>query len=278
MTSKYYPELPLEDDFEDILGKSIRGRNIHLDDLAEQTGVSRSSLRKALEGQFKEEDVPKLASALSLNPKALLVCAKKEWRPKPVTKWDGFEMDATRWKSMVVNSYIVWDPETLKAAFFDSGASAVNLINLAHKKNLDVESVFLTHTHGDHVADVDRILRETSAKTMYISKQEPHAGAQLFQPGTEFEIGKLKVQTRLTCGHSEGGITYVIQGLRQKLAIVGDAIFAGSMGGGKISFEDALRTSQSEIMTLDEDTVLAPGHGPLSSVGEEKIHNPFLAS
>ena len=71
-------------------------------------------------------------------------------------------------------------------------------------------------------------------------------------------------------------MTYVIDGLDRPVAIVGDAIFAGSMGGGMISYEDALRTNREKIMTLPDDTVLCSGHGPLTTVGEEKKNNPFF--
>ena len=81
--------------------------------------------------------------------------------------------------------------------------------------------------------------------------------------------------TRLTCGHSIGGITYVISPFNVQLAVVGDAIFARSMGGGMVSYADALRTNREEIFTLLDETVLAPGHGPLSTVAEEKKYNPF---
>jgi glyoxylase-like metal-dependent hydrolase (beta-lactamase superfamily II) len=67
----------------------------------------------------------------------------------------------------------------------------------------------------------------------------------------------------------------VITGLAQTVAVVGDAIFAGSMGGGAISFADALSNNRRKIFTLPDDTVLCPGHGPLTSVGEQKRHNPF---
>ena len=68
----------------------------------------------------------------------------------------------------------------------------------------------------------------------------------------------------------------LIDGLERPIAIVGDAIFAGSMGGGMISYEDALRTNREKIMTLPDDTVLCPGHGPLTTVGREKKNNPFF--
>jgi len=68
----------------------------------------------------------------------------------------------------------------------------------------------------------------------------------------------------------------VIDGLDRPIAIVGDAIFAGSMGGGMVSYQDALQTNREKIMTLADDTVLCPGHGPMTTVGEEKKNNPFF--
>jgi glyoxylase-like metal-dependent hydrolase (beta-lactamase superfamily II) len=69
----------------------------------------------------------------------------------------------------------------------------------------------------------------------------------------------------------------VVKGLAQPVAVVGDAVFAGSMGGGGVSYADALRTNREEIMTLPDNTIVAPGHGPLTTVGEEKKNNPFFA-
>jgi len=71
-------------------------------------------------------------------------------------------------------------------------------------------------------------------------------------------------------------MTYVIEGLETPIAVVGDAMFAGSMGGGMVSYADALQTNRDKIMTLPDETILCPGHGPMTTVGEEKRHNPFF--
>ena len=109
-----------------------------------------------------------------------------------------------------------------------------------------------------------------------MNAKEPIAGAERFAAGETFSIGALRVTTRLTWGHSPAGTTYVINGLSRPVAIVGDALFAQSMGGGVISFKDALATNRLEIFTLEDHTVVCPGHGPMTSVGEEKAHNPFF--
>ena len=88
----------------------------------------------------------------------------------------------------------------------------------------------------------------------------------------------MQIETRQTSGHSRGGITYVISGLPRRIAVVGDAMFAGSMGGGLVSYQEALRTNREQILTLPDNTILCCGHGPLTTVGEEKLHNPFFSS
>ena len=88
--------------------------------------------------------------------------------------------------------------------------------------------------------------------------------------------GRLSLQALHTHGHSVGGVTYIIEGLEQPVAIVGDALFAGSMGGGMVSYQDALRTNREKIMTLHGNTIICPGHGPNTTVKEEKAHNPFF--
>ncbi len=92
-----------------------------------------------------------------------------------------------------------------------------------------------------------------------------------------FRVGKIDIEARLTWGHSPGGMTFVATGLARPVAIVGDSLFAGSMGGGTVSYKDALRNNLEKILTLPDETIICPGHGPMTSVGEEKKHNPFFA-
>ena len=94
--------------------------------------------------------------------------------------------------------------------------------------------------------------------------------------GKTFQVGALSIESRSTWGHSPGGVTYVVRGLPRTVAIVGDAIFAGSMGGGGVSYKDALKTNRESILSLPDETILCPGHGPLTTVGEQKKVNPFF--
>ena len=125
--------------------------------------------------------------------------------------------------------------------------------------------------------DAPGVFVQATAAEAYTGRLEPVDGARLFEPGHSFACGGLKISSRSTWGHSKGGISYLIEGLEKPLAVVGDAVFAGSMGGGSVSYADALRTNREELLSLPAETVLCPGHGPLTTVAEERLHNPFFA-
>ncbi|MEM7697895.1 MAG: MBL fold metallo-hydrolase [Verrucomicrobiota bacterium] len=269
--------IPIEDLFEDIIAKSMRGRHISEGELAATTGVERDVLARLCRGEFCDESaLCKVAKALSLDPDALTTSASRSWTPRPVSL-DGLFLTNTTYRDMRVNAFLVWDPKTCEAAVFDTGTSADGLIEKATQESLTIGQIFLTHTHNDHIADLDRLRAAAPEASLYANVEEPWPGADTFSAGTRFSIGELQVETFLTSGHSVGGTTYFISGLDRPVAVVGDAMFAGSMGGGIISFEDAWTNNRDKILTLPEDTVLCPGHGPLTSVGEEKRRNPFFA-
>ena len=71
-------------------------------------------------------------------------------------------------------------------------------------------------------------------------------------------------------------MTYVVTGLAHPIAIVGDSLFAGSMGGGNVSYRDALQNNLEKILTLPDETIICPGHGPMTTVGEEKQTQPVF--
>jgi glyoxylase-like metal-dependent hydrolase (beta-lactamase superfamily II) len=266
--------IPLEDQFNDVLGKAIRGTGISPQQLAEASGVPLAQVRAAIDGQFDASVVRAMAGPLGLVPDRLVALGAGTYAPAPV-EVEGLRQFNTPFDDMTVNAYLVWDPASRAAALFDTGSDVSDALAAAAELAVRIEQVFITHSHGDHIYDLDRLLEKTRAKA-WTPRGEEVAGAETFVPGTEFSIGALHVETRLTRGHARGGVTYVVTGLAVPLAICGDAMFAGSMGGGMISYADALRTNRAEILSLAEETVLAPGHGPLTTVGEQRAHNPFF--
>ena len=274
------PMIELEDYFEDVLGKTLRGTGISDGVLSFLTNVPPEKIAELKEGNFDEEAVRAVAPALGLDATALVELAGRTWRPES-TDLDGLRQFNTLFDPdpddpMSVNSYLIWDPQTKKAALFDTGADASPALAAIKKINLELETLFVTHSHIDHIIDREKVLAAHPAVRVVVNAREPVPEADRFTTGEAFSIGTLRVSTRLTWGHSPGGTTYVVNGLKRPVAVVGDALFAQSMGGGVISFKDALATNRSEIFSLEDQTVICPGHGPMTSVGEEKAHNPFF--
>jgi glyoxylase-like metal-dependent hydrolase (beta-lactamase superfamily II) len=267
--------IPLEDNFADILGKAQRGLGISDRQLVEKSGTSAESIQQLQEGKFDRPALDRVAPVLQLDPRALAGMAEGRFQPNEI-KLDGLAQFNTAYHDMQVNAYLVWDPESKRAAAFDSGADCSPMLEHAEKLSLTIELVLLTHAHPDHVADLARLTKRTNAPA-YLSSREQASGAEAIEEGKKFSVGQLEIESRLTWGHSPGGMTFVIRGLERPVAIVGDSLFAGSMGGGNISYPDAVRNNLEKILTLPENTILCPGHGPLTTVGDEKQHNPFFA-
>src|SRR5438552_3885909 len=267
--------IPLEDNVDDIISKAQRGLRISDSELADKSGVSREKINDVRGGKIDNQTIERIAPVLNLNAKALVDLASGKWKPNQLENFDGLAQFTTDYNGMAVNSYLVWDPTTREAAAFDTGADCKRMLALAAKENLSVKLILLTHAHGDHIADLPRLREETGAH-VFISGREPVAGAEAIEEGKGFRLSQIALEARLTCGHSPGGMTYYVTGLARPIAIVGDSLFAGSMGGGNVSYADAVRNNLDKILTLPDETIICPGHGPMTSVGEEKAHNPFF--
>lgn len=266
--------IPLEDNFEDVLGKAMRGTNMSRGMLSSLTGVDEADVAKLEAGEFLEAPLRRVAGSLGLDADSLVERANNAWQPEAV-EVEGLRQFITPFKDYSVASYVVWDPDSMEAAMFDTGTNGDDAYSLVQALGLNVKQLFLTHTHSDHIMAASKIKRWGQVKVHTLAK-EPAPNAERFLEGAEFRIGGLRVSTRLTWGHSPAGVTYVVAGLERPVAIVGDAVFAQSMGGGVVSYQAALETNRKEIFTLADETIVCPGHGPMTSVGEEKAHNPFF--
>ncbi len=239
--------IPLEDNVDDIIAKAARG-----------LGVSEAALRGA--------SIEQLAKTLRLSATAL---ADRAWHPAPV-KLPGLAMFTTDYGSMTVNAYLAFDSG--QAVAFDTGADATPLLIFLREQTLTLKLVLLTHGHDDHVGERHRLPAPS-----FVSEREPIPGARTFSDGHVFQVGRLQIEARRTSGHTRGGTSYLVRGLSRLVVVTGDALFAGSMGGAPYAYEEALRCIREQVLTLPDDTIICPGHGPMSTVGEEKRHNPFFA-
>ena len=267
--------LALEDFHEDILGKAMRGLGIGKNEMAQRLGIDKPEIEAILCGQVDEELINAMAYELKLDGGKLIRSAKKEWCPAPL-EIEGLKQISSTYGDMIVNAYVVWDELKRFSWIFDTGTDPKPILAFIEERKLTVDSIFLTHTHRDHIACLEELRGQIGNPTVYVQQLELFDGCEPIEEGFKQTMDSFSLLAKHAHGHSIGGLTYVIDGFEKPVAVVGDAIFAGSMGGGMVSYQDALQTNREKIMSLPDETVLCPGHGPMTTVGEEKKHNPFF--
>jgi len=194
--------------------------------------------------------------------------------------------------------YLLTEPKLGEAVLVDAPGGILEKIRpLLEKEGCELKELWLTHGHWDHTQDAARVKRETGAlvrahpadrrliETPELMEEfmgaklglEPVTvdawlgqGARLSAVGREFEV-------RHVPGHCPGNVLF--HEARAKVALVGDALFQRGVGrwdlpGG--DFEELARSIRGQIYTLPDDTVVLPGHGPRTTVGEEKADNPYV--
>jgi len=259
--------IDLEDFHEDILGKAMRGLGIGKNEMASRLQCEKSQVEAMLSGGVDESLIAAMAKELVLDAEKLLRSAQKQWCPTPLAIKCLKQLNLP-FGDMLVNVFVVWDENSKKAWVFDTGPVAEPVLSFIQEQALSVDAIFLTHTHRDHIACLNKLRMGAENPMVYVHELEALVGCESIAESFEYTCGQLSLKALHTHGHALGGMTYVIDGLDRPIAIVGDAIFAGSIGGGMISYPDALRTNREKIMTLPDGTVLCPGHGPMTTVCE----------
>jgi len=271
----------LEDHLGDIIRKARSMSDVAAAVAARAVGLSEAEL-SALEdsGQISKcPDFLALAKAIGLNG-AKLESIAKGWLPaeKKLSVWQHFRMFTSTGDGMTVNCFLVWDEATREAALFDTGFDAKVILDTLATEGLQLRHAFITHSHPDHIAALGELrAANPQAKVHSSSKNAP--ANQRNQLGEVVSVGGLRVTYRETPGHAADGVTYVITGWPNRapeVAIVGDAIFAASMGRGNDGWDLARQKVREQIFTLPPQTLLCPGHGPLTTVAEERENNPFF--
>lgn len=273
------PRIPLEDNFTDVLGKAQRGLGLDDAGLIARAGIRAEELAALHRGEIRDHPLRAVARALQLNPAALLSLARKEWYPHQPAFPRGFALFNSPYDGeLTVNSYLIWDPRSRLAAAFDTGVDASAMLDTLAAEKLELRYIFVTHTHEDHIAALPQLAGATRAG-VWASEREPvdYPGAQSFAENAHFHLGALAVKTLSTWGHSPGQTTFFVTGLAWPLAVVGDSLFAASVGGSREHYAEQLRNNREKIFRLPADTVLACGHGPLTTLSQERRYNPFFA-
>ena len=272
--------MTLEDHAGDVVGKARKGLGVSPEQVTEAGGFTAESYAKfEQDGTYDElPDLVKIGELLHLNPDKLATIISG-WHPRAADlEANKTVRQITTNEGMEAHCYLLWDAATREAALFDTGWSAEPILALLQENELTLKHLFITHTHHDHIAAMTPIREQFPDLALHSSS--PNAPEeQRNQPGQVVELGSLQITSRETPGHADDGVTYVVDnfpGFAPKVAMVGDAIFAGSMGGAPDHYQLAREKVQSEILSLSAETLLCPGHGPVTTVAEQLVVNPFF--
>ena len=272
--------MPLEDHIGDICRKARLQTKTGLNDAAQAAGVKTEELQ-----QWESNgvigcpvDIHALSVLLGLDS-SKAVAVSQGWEPQQLdlSQWQNLSMLTTS-EGFDVNSFVAWDPDSKEAAIFDTGWFAESIFALADSEGLNMRHLFITHMHGDHVAALAQI-RKRWPTIMVYSNNDAAPEKNRIREGESVKLGCMEVRARFTPGHAVDGVTYVVdlwRGSAPPVAMVGDAIFAGSMGKDFSTPELAQVKVQEQILSLPGDALICPGHGPVTTVSQELEHNPFF--
>jgi len=273
--------MTLEDHLGDIIRKARKAANVSTQEAAKAGGLSETELNELEDrGNFPSHfNLAALATALGLHAKKLEGIARG-WVPLPpdIGLWRELRVIFTTRGGNTVNCYLVWDEVTRAAALFDTGWEAAPVLTIIEENDLKLNHLFLTHTHEDHIAAMAE-LRERFPK-LHLHTNSRSAPPQHRNRANDcIHLGSLRITNRETPGHAEDGVIYLVGNWPEDAphaAIIGDTIFAGSMAMGFQSWDRLKESVRGQIFSLPDDTLLCPGHGPLTTVAQEKAHNPFF--
>jgi len=201
---------------------------------------------------------------------------------------------------VATNAYLVFSEEGSSAIVVDAPMDSADVVASSARKNgVEPEALILTHTHWDHTADAVKMKGLWPRMMVYVHPDDEYRLAEPMKHtiwpvpfqldpltpdvhlyhGQRLQLAGLTLEVRHTPGHTEGGVALYCA--EEKAVFVGDTLFAGSVGrtdlpGG--DWETLVASIWQQLLTLPDDTVVYPGHGPATTIGEERQSNPFLGA
>ena len=192
-------------------------------------------------------------------------------------------------------TYLIGDPVSHEALVIDAAWDIPAIVQVAERDGYNITKALVTHYHQDHlggdfsgyhIPGATELLEQVKAK-VYIHKAEAPFLSRVaglsstdivqVESGDTTNVGNLQITFIHTPGHTEGSVCLYFP--EQKKLIAGDTLFAGSIGrtdlpGG--SFRKIMRSLHDRVLALPDETIVVPGHGPLTTIGDERESNPFL--
>jgi len=273
----------LEDELGDVLEKAARHANLSYERLAAFADVDLARIQDALDyrPELTQAELGRLARVLGLNEVGLNALAQGAY---PTAELSGLPFCVNPLRMPygvgVANSYLVSTGGDT-AILFDTGASHAELHRAWPTRIQQIESVYVTHYEAEHIGGLEVVLQETGLDHFYGPSTGRWPQCRGLGEGETVHYDRISVTAFLTPGHAAEHNCYLVRDTTgaqgPALLISGDLIFAGSLGGGYFCCQRQLKHSRRIMALLPDDTIIAPGHGPLTTAANERRFNPFLA-
>lgn len=277
--------IPLEDEAGDILAKARSGRGLSVMQAAGAAGLAPGALRalEGLEREASDAELAALAPVLGLEPERLGAIARHRYHPvlppAPHTRVQVRRLELAQpdgWRSYC---YLVGWHGAEEALVIDPGAEGERVLAELDALGWRPRYVALTHTHRDHVGGLPALMQEWAVSVLVSELEVAALGLRPDQVhavhhGERLPLARGSFEVIATPGHTPGSVCFRLD----DCVFVGDTLFAGSMGRTNVpgAFEGQRAAVRERLLTLPDEFVLYPGHGPATTVGQERRHNPFF--
>lgn len=273
--------IPLEDEFGDILRKAMAGTRVDAAALGRATGIepARVAAWAACRERPSEDEARSIAPLLHLDAARLADSVCERWYPQPV---DAPEVRHHPQRPHPSNGYVFFLAGTRRAALVDPAGVPANLLRILRDGAYHLEYILVTHKHADHCDATADVATAFPQAKIVMHPLDVHAIGALaprttpVRDGEELPFGDgVRIRMLHTPGHTDGSSSYLFK----STVFTGDTLFAGSVGGAygdASTYDDILNSVRSKLFTLPDDTVVMPGHGPPTTIAQERAHNPFF--
>jgi glyoxylase-like metal-dependent hydrolase (beta-lactamase superfamily II) len=276
-------QVPLEDELGDVIEKAMACAGIGMEGLSERSGVPIPAIRDAIDyrPELSPEQCGRLASVLGLNEVGLCALASGHY---PLPEADGLPFQVWPLRMAhgigVVNAYVVADGPG-PALLFDTGPGGDALDLVWPPSVRSVEVAFITHVEQEHADGLAGAVARLGVRRAFIPSGAAAPPAEPMGEGESFRAGGLLVTAFRTPGHCAMHNCYHVRSEHlpgaRSLLVSGDLVFAGSAGGPYHCHKQLRAHLRRVLAAVPPETVVAPGHGPMTTAGNELRFNPFVS-
>ena len=271
----------LEDEFVDVLRKAKRGAKLDDAALATATSLEAASIAAWTRGDAvpSHEEAERLARALRLDLAKFADSAAERWHPHVTLPAN--VRHHRQFSTPESNGYLLLSETDRTVALIDPAGDPQSLLDAVAATTYALRYIVITHKHADHCESAGAVKAAHPQATIVVHAVDAFAIGDLAREATtvadgeRVPFGEGAFVALHTPGHTDGSTCY----LAGDVVFTGDTLFAGSVGGAfgdRSTYADILSNVNKKLLTLDADVKVMPGHGPPSTIAEERAHNPFF--